>query len=49
MSTQMNSEDEDVYNDAYDGMTTYRHSSERPLLKLSVNLIETYKEINKVS
>lgn len=49
MSNQMNSEDSnDIYNDSTDGMVTFRSSHERPTLKLSVKLIETYKNINKV-
>ena len=45
----MNSEESnDIYNDSTDGMVTFRSSHERPALKLSVKLIETYKNINKV-
>ena len=47
MSNQMNSEESnDIYNDSTDG--TFRSSHERPTLKLSVKLIETYKNITKV-
>ena len=51
MSTVMNSEEDDVYSDSYNGeggTTSFRSSFERPILKLSVKLIDTYKEINKV-